>query len=653
MRAITSLLLAITLSIFTGSVAPEFAQSRTKAKPEKREAADRKVRPYLNFTPKGATALRDKMKGEPFASRYTRLLEVARNYAGRPVSDARVRGGNRARNAQGMISLLSLAYVLSGRDEFGNRAKAEVFSILAQDAWHEDRGWNRGADLETAECSQACGLFYDWCHPLLNDAERQTFRERALELGLKPYLASIETHRPKNVDMWVDNPVTNWCGVCHGGGGLLGLALYDELPEARKAADYAWTHLCTFLDKVILQDGGGHEGVMYWRYGVSMAFAFVTAYEHTMGTDLPLDVSERMAGYWDVYLWGPDKAYANFNNMGEDTFKGLRGEDQRQWEGGPSGPLCALFEARTTGGDPLLLWGADHGGGGAFTDGLSVHWFLWRRDTPPAAAAKPKLQPNVLFRGAGHAVLSSEKLWLAFNGGWTSNKSHHNFDLGSFVLVYDGERFVHDPGYGHKDVKQHSCVVIDGANTKEAGQASITCFAGGKSYHWLQCDLSEPWEQRAKSVRRTLVTVEGRYVVILDEVETKGSTDIEWRLATRHTPKLTDSGAILEAERGCLHVIAANEGKVSAGREQIHFVGIRPQAASAKALFVTVLYPDKKGSAAPACSWKVKGTTGTLAVGPDKLEFKESSAGWTLAKVGSEKVDRPQEPVDRVLQRVK
>jgi len=78
-----------------------------------------------------------------------------------------------------------------------------------------------------------------------------------------------------------------------------------------------------------------------------------------MADALPMDTAERMAGYWDVYMWGPDRTYANFNNMGENTFQGLYGDDHRQWEGGPSGALQALFESRAADrndgdGDPLL-----------------------------------------------------------------------------------------------------------------------------------------------------------------------------------------------------------------------------------------------------------------------------------------------------------
>ena len=328
------LLATVCLVLLAMSVCAVPADARRKKKDSPK--VEREDRPYLNFTPDGLKDFQAKLRKEPFASRWSRLLQVANGFVGERVSDAKIVGGDRARKSEGMIVVLSLAYAGTGEKKYGERAKAEVWSILEQDAWHQDRGWNKGAELPTAECSHACARFYDWCNDLLKEEEKEWFRERALELGLKPYLASIEKHRPARTDLWVDNYVTNWCGVCHGGCGLLGLALYDELPEAKKAADFAWKYLPEFLDHVILADGAGHEGVMYWRYGVAYAFKFITAYEHVMDEELPFKTSDKLAGYWDVYMHGPDKTYANFNNMNEDTFKGLWSEDHRKWEGGPS-----------------------------------------------------------------------------------------------------------------------------------------------------------------------------------------------------------------------------------------------------------------------------------------------------------------------------
>ncbi|MCA8914773.1 MAG: DUF4962 domain-containing protein [Planctomycetes bacterium] len=621
-------------------------QAAKRAKKDKREAVDRSERPYLYFTTKSLVDFKAKLKREPFASRWGKLIGIANDYAAKPLSKEKVIGGNRARNAEGMIDILGMAYVVTGDMRYGERAKQEVWALLEQDKWHEPKSWNKGAELPTAECCMSCARFYDWCNDLLKEEDKQHFRERVLKLGLQPYLDSVEKHH----DWWVDNYVTNWCGVLHGGCGLLGLALYDELPEAKKAADHAWEYLPKFLDGVILKDGGGHEGDMYWRYGVSFGFIFVTAYEHVMGEDLPLDTSERMAGYWDVYLQGPDDVYANFNDMNEDTFSGLWSKDSRKWEGGPSSSLNALFEARTEGGDPLLLWAADNGGGGAFDNGISVNWFLWRRDTPPAGD-RPELQPAALFRGCGHVVLRSEKLWLAYNGGWISDKSHNNNDLGTFVLVCDGERFIHDPGYDKNDTDKHTTITIDGKSQPKASQATFKAFYEGKKFSWFMSDLSDCYGGATKRAVRSVIMVDGEYLVILDDVETTGTTDIDVRFQTKQKIEKNDTGGVFSG-KGKLNIVAATPAvTVSTGDTAgpVKYLSLRAAQPDKELAFVTVLYPGS----APRVDWKVKGGKGTLTVNGDKHEFAQTSAGWVPTKISGEKVPKPEEPKDRFLKAAK
>jgi len=357
-----------------------------------------------------------------------------------------------------------------------------------------------------------------------------------------------------------------------------------------------------------------------------------------------------MAGYWDVYMHGPDQRYANFNNMGEDTFKGLWSADSRDWEGGPSSQLNALFEARTEGGDPLLLWAADNGGGGAFDGGVSVNWFLWRREAGPAGP-KPALQNCVLFRGCGHAILQSENLWLAYNGGWISDKSHNNSDLGSFVLVAGGERFLHDPGYGRKATDQHSTIIIDGDSQPTTSQANYLAFQEGKKFYWFTSDLSECYGGKTKRARRTVIMVEGKYVVLLDEVETTGSTDIELRFQSKRQIQTTATGATLSG-RGKLNIITATpEVSVTTGdtHADVKHVSLKAKAAGKEQTFVSVLHPGEP----PRVEWSVKSGKGTLTVGGDKHEFSQTSEGWLPVKISGEKLDKPRPPQDRVLKRAK
>jgi len=614
-------------------------------------AASESVRqhPYLYFTAKDVPALRERIRREPFASRWKVFMANADRYLSVPPPVPQ-RAMSASRNSLGVAGTTAFAYVMTGDRRYGMRAKIELLSLVQATKWNTGYSWNRGADLSTAELGVTFALVWDWCYDLFSRPEREAVREAVVRMAITPYLQSVEQYH----DWWVDNPVTNWCGVVHGGCGLAGLALYDESPEARRAADHAWDGLQKFLRSVILKDGAGHEGVMYWLYGVKFGNYYMTAASHVRGDDAGLfaTYSQKLAGYWDVYMQGPDERYANFNDMGEHTFAGLYSRNHRATEGGPNGPVCALFEALTPGGDDLLLWAADNGGATFYWAGASPFWFLWRRDAPPAGP-RPTLQDVVLFRGAGHAIFSSPTLWFVLNGGWVSDKSHSNLDLGTFVLVANGERFVNDPGYGITATADHSTILVNGRGQRRGVSAVTKRFGRGERFAWFASDLSScyPDTDLTRWVRHA-VMVDGSYIVLLDDLAAATPAEFEWHLVTRRQCQADQASAtaLLKGTDTDLYVIAAapQGAVVQASTVAMHGtryrrnatmqkVTVRPPAATLQTAILSVLYPVASGSPPPAVT---AGPGGILKVldgdRQDTILFEQTGSGWTLRSVNGE-----------------
>jgi len=551
--------------------------------------------PFLLFNKKTLPALKAKLERPPFAARFTRFLAAAGEFC-----DAPVAGFEKVRDAQGICEVTAFAYALTGQAKFAERARREAQALLSAPRWHEPKDWNKGAELPTAEASQACALVYDWCFDALIVAERCTFRDALLEKSTRIYLKSVDEWK----EWWVDNHVSNWCGVVHGGCGLAALALADEGADFKRAAELARAHVAGFLHDVSLEDGGGFEGVMYHRYGLDFAHVFESADRFATGAKSTLadEETKKLAGYWDVYLQGPDQKYANFGDMNEATFAGLYGQDPRTSEGGPSGDLCALFEAQVPGGDPLLLWGTDNGDAAFFYGNCSPFWFLWRRDAPPAGP-RPELQEAVLFRGSGQAVVQSPTLWLALNAGWTSDKSHFNLDLGTFVLVANGERFVVDPGYDKIETADHSTLLVNGKSQKRDVRATWLRFGSGRKFHYAAIDLTDAVKGDLKRWIRQVVVVRGAFVVVADDVV--GDADVEWRLQTAMKVERGGEGrsARFVGEKSSLAVVAAAPADVelAQGSGAVTWIAGRPKSRHATTNFLTVLAPvnDAKGSGAP------------------------------------------------------
>jgi hypothetical protein len=248
----------------------------------------------------------------------------------------------------------------------------------------------------------------------------------------------------------------------------------------------------------------------------------------------------------------------------------------------------------------------------------------------------------VLFRGAGHVILQSPSLWLAYNGGWISNKSHHNLDLGSFVLVAGGERLVHDPGYGRKETGEHSTVLVNGKGQQKGSRSEFLRFGSGKGFHYFASDLSRCYGKELKRFVRHVVMVDGNYLVLLDDLEGPRASEFEWRLQTRRriTPAPPEKRAALQGDKVTLHVLAVypQDVEVSKGKTGIEFVRVRPAAKRVRETIVAVLYPVAAGSGVPKVEFAVRGPKGSLTVTrpggrKDTITFAQDTTEWRLEDV--------------------
>ncbi|MCF3649384.1 heparinase II/III domain-containing protein [Synoicihabitans lomoniglobus] len=624
--------------------------------------------PGLYFNAAELVALREKLTQPPFDERFQRLLAIAEQFLDAPLPSLTEPTRYRPRDSLGITLNCSFAYAITGDRRFADRARREVTALMERDTWITAGDYNKAADLSTSECSVAAAICYDWCYDTFTPDERAAYVERALTLGTREYLASIEEHD----DWWVNNPVTNWSGVCHGGGGLLALALYDESAEARRAYAYARRQVPRFLRDVVGVDGGGHEGVMYTRYGIEFAFFFATAAHHRFpGSDLDrlfTNLSNRLPGYWDAAMQAPDDRFANFNNMNETTYHGLYARDHANAEGGPSSTLSALFErmaaehgsagtGRDSSVDALLLWGADHGGGAFYTKGPSPFWYLWRRAVPPAAS-RPPLPDAMLFRTAGHTIWQTPDTWLVYNGGWTSDRSHRNHDLGTFIYVHDRERFVVDPGYRKSDTAEHSTITIDEQNQPADVRGRYLAWTRTEDFKYLLSDLTTCYGPDLRKFHRHLLMFNDGTLVIVDDLSSNGRPHYDWRLQTRFTPTIDGNTITLPGEHSMLHVVSAvpSAADISIGENSLNFISIKPSAISpGDTLFVTVLQPGAPDSAPPTVTTHSTADTTRISIAKHRqsttVDFARSSS-LVLTHVNHHAVAPPIAPTERTFTRL-
>ena len=607
-------------------------------------AAQAGVHPFLFFSADDIPAIRARMDAPEVADRRARLFSRADALLNAvPSLDSRVMQGN--------SGILAFAYVVTGDVRYAQRAIEEALATAGLDQWITGHDFNRGADLVSSERSLGTALVYDWCYDVMTPEQRATLRNALLEKGVAQYHLTVDPSL--NPNWYTYEPVNNWRGVCHGGSGVGALVLYHESELARRAADLANQHIPLALRSLILEDSGGHEGITYNNYGVEYALKGAMAMQRFYGGHeamLQELAEERLGNYWSVYLFGPDHHFANFSRhnyvWGEGLYSAGTGI-----EGGPSSQRSTLIDSLVPGGDELMRWAADNGGQRFYWNGASPFYFLWRRIGAPSTfqQPKPELQDAVLFRGAGHGVFQSDKLWFAYSSGanWTRG------DAGAFVLVAKNgdtwERLIHlEPSLNFFPSEHQSTYTINGVSQRNGvdtltNRAQYLRFGSGDGFHYAASNIQPLYANTALTkLNRHVVMVRGKYVVLLDDLGGSEALtfDARFQTAQSNTVSVNATGGTINGQSQNLHVVSAgfdaftvSEGASAALRH------LRFSRQAEQAVLLTVLYPTDKTGVAPTVA--VENGVVTISHGSetDQVAFVQEGQDWRLSSVNGATAD--------------
>ena len=185
--------------------------------------------------------------------------------------------------------------------------------------------------LSYGELSATVGLMYDLFRRDLTDDERQVFFDVLNRFLLRQALSALD-----DPPWWAFQDWSNWNGVCSGGMGIMALAFYDDIPEARRIIPFVEKSLGEYFSSYIEDGGGCHEGTGYWNYGMSYAVRYLLSWEHATGRQHPAMKIKELA----QSLWFPL------------DFNGISFGDNDHW--GPAG-FYFMFAKRTNQPDTALI----------------------------------------------------------------------------------------------------------------------------------------------------------------------------------------------------------------------------------------------------------------------------------------------------------
>ncbi len=196
-----------------------------------------------------------------------------------------------ARKAHIHVITLLVRWIQTGQKRFRDAAIEQVAEMDRWKYWSH-AAWRRkderpevSFDLGCGENSATLAICYDWLFETLSKTERRLLLDIARRRALRPFLAHTGS---KNPIWWMCKADCNWNAVCAGGAGMLALAMYEELPDARRTLDRAEKSIAPFMRHLVETSGGWEEGISYWNYGMRYAFMYLLSHEHATGRKHPL-----------------------------------------------------------------------------------------------------------------------------------------------------------------------------------------------------------------------------------------------------------------------------------------------------------------------------------------------------------------------------
>ena len=277
----------------------------------------------------------------------------------------------------------------------------------------------------TGETIYTGALVYDWCRPLMTDAERQDFRERFLflaegmETGWPPFLEPVTVGHANEAQMSRDLLA-------------MAIAVYDEDPLPWQYLAYAFREIYAPAKAQLARAGRHHQGSGYGSYRFSWDLVAVAHFRRTFGLDLLPEETGKVPYYW-IYLRTP---VGGILTEGDATFtERYYGNAQMNLLAAALWP-DAKIQAEFTGLCPDPAKYAD-----------PVLYLLFhdpnlkpdpRRDDLPLVKFFGEPRPGMIARTGWNTGRNADDVVVMVNGGGVHYRNHQHLDAGAFQIYYRG-----------------------------------------------------------------------------------------------------------------------------------------------------------------------------------------------------------------------
>lgn len=465
----------------------------------------------------------------------------------------------------GIAEAATLIWLVEGGPQY--LARAKEFLLKSCD-WHFNPDWKSGPVIGATDIYyndeahfrlwRKLPLVYDQLRDQLTSEERSTVLAHFEKRGHRSYewikKEDIEKLKRNSIEVKPRSHPVRFMAMT----GLAGLALWDDLPEAREWWRFAYVFYRDQFSPWGGDDGGWAEGPAYWR----------GTFEHANFQDALLAIGDPFAYASPFWRNSPYFALYNVQPYLHTTFGDVSNAGHFDLEPVVADYMLHMARVQQNGffhayadlcTDPRPR-PADKGLAGLDRVYPTSCEFLVRNfiaSAKPLPPARPlsELPPFRFFRDIGWVSMHSslgrpdDDIHVTFKSSPYGSFSHSHADQNAFIVNAFGEGLAINSAYRefhrsplHKawtwQTQSKNAILIDGLGQNpqdKTATGKITRFEVGPRYVWTTGDATVAHQTlqpkgRVKRVTRDLVFIDQRYLVLRDRVELETPGKFSWLL---------------------------------------------------------------------------------------------------------------------------
>ncbi|MBR5508312.1 MAG: heparinase II/III family protein [Clostridia bacterium] len=445
------------------------------------------------------------------------------------------------------MMLLGLAYQVTGKEEYADRAWMDLESVSAFPGWHPEH------PLDVGAMAVGYAIGYDWMYDAFSDEQKKTIEEGALKNGFNIMIEGYQGRHAPMVSSIIEKG--NHCMVMNSGATLLGLAFFDVYPEVSAYSISAATRCLETGINCFTPDGEWFEGMGYTGMTVEYLTYQLSALKKVFGTCYGLDKTPGIDKINEFYLYmqSPQGAFAYSDGASQNV----------HFDAG----LLWLAE-NFNDYDELTAYNNLY----AFYPGVRVvMWFDESKLMSESRLTLDKRYDGQYVFTMRDSWIKSEQTTFAAIKGRSPDLGHGHLDSGTFAFFANGVRWTYEygkedynlPGYWNGEnrtsprwqyfrlrAEGHNCLIINPDQYGEFDPQSTSPIVetkSGENGAIAIVDMTDAYMGKAKSARRgAFLTDKRKSLVIRDEVVLNNESTLYWFMQTDQEAVLTsDSKGII------------------------------------------------------------------------------------------------------------